>query len=52
MTSQMVVKHWPAWVAGEAVSEGSSVEVTHPGDDSVVGTHVVPTVDQVEAGYE
>ena len=46
----MVVKHWPAWVAGEAVSEGSSVEVTHPGDDSVVGTHVVPTVDQVEAG--
>ena len=42
------MKHWPAWVAGEAVLEGSIVNVRHPGDDSIVGTHVVPTIEQVE----
>ena len=39
---------WPCWVAGQAVSDGLVQEVRHPGDDSVVGSYVVPSLDEVE----
>lgn len=43
-----VERIWPAWIAGRAVGEGQLVEVRHPGDDSVVGRHIVPDADAVE----
>ena len=39
---------YPAWIAGRPVTTGSTAEVFHPYDGSVVGAHVVPTADQVE----
>ena len=38
----------PAWVAGKPVSAGSTREVHHPGDGSLVGTVTVPGPDDVE----
>lgn len=42
-------RQWPAWIAGSAVTEGTVVDVRHPGDGSVVGSFVEPTAGQVEA---
>lgn len=39
---------YPAWIAGRPVTTGSTAEVLHPYDGSVVGAHVVPTAEQVE----
>ncbi|MDO8731606.1 MAG: aldehyde dehydrogenase family protein [Actinomycetota bacterium] len=39
---------WPAWVAGSAVDIGNVVEVRHPGDGSVVGTYIAPSLQEVE----
>ena len=44
----MKPRHWPSWIAGHAVTDGPSVTVTHPGDDSPVGSYTVPTAEQVE----
>jgi aldehyde dehydrogenase (NAD+) len=38
----------PAWVAGKPVSSGTTREVRHPGDGSLVGTVVVPGAADVE----
>lgn len=48
MTPQFEVKQWPAWVAGVAFTGGTIAEVTHPGDGSIVGTHTVPSHEQIE----
>lgn len=48
MSSHLEVRQWPAWVAGKAVVSGEIATVTHPGDGSVVGTHVVPSAADVE----
>ena len=45
-------RHWPAWIAGTASDEGERAEVTHPGDESVVGTYTVPNAASVEAAIE
>ena len=50
--SMNVSRFWPAWVAGEPIADGHTVEVLHPGDGSVVGTHVVPTQEQVETAIQ
>jgi acyl-CoA reductase-like NAD-dependent aldehyde dehydrogenase len=38
----------PAWVAGKAVTGGTTREVHHPGDGSLVGTVAVPDAADVE----
>ena len=48
MTRNPDVKQWPAWIAGKSGFEGVLAEVRHPGDDSLVGTYVVPTEAQIE----
>ena len=46
------VRHWPAWINGQPSESGTRAEVRHPGDDSVVGTFVVPDSASVEAALE
>lgn len=52
MTQQCEVKQWPAWVAGVAFTGDAIAEVTHPGDGSVVGTHAVPSHEQIECAID
>jgi acyl-CoA reductase-like NAD-dependent aldehyde dehydrogenase len=47
-----VPRFWPAYVAGQALTDGHVVEVTHPGDGSVIGTHVLPTPEHVETALQ
>lgn len=39
---------WPAWIAGKAIDEGAVIDVHHPGDGSVVGSYIAPSVPQIE----
>ena len=48
MTQHIGAKLWPAWVAGSACADGMIARVTHPGDGSLVGTHAVPSQEQIE----
>ncbi len=46
--SDFASRLWPAWVAGRAVLTGTVIEVHHPGDGSVVGSYIQPSVPEVE----
>lgn len=43
-----LVRDWPAWVAGQAWTGVDSLQVSHPGDGSIVGTVNVPDAAAVE----
>ncbi len=42
-------RHWPAWICGTALTEGQQGTVTHPGDQSLVGTFTIPDSAAIEA---
>lgn len=52
LVSAPPVRTWPAWIAGSALTAGTTVDVHHPGDESVVGRHVVPSADDVERAVQ
>lgn len=46
------VRQWPSYIASKPWTGQTTMEVTHPGDDSVVGTVCVPDADAIERALQ